>query len=294
MDDGRPVRLEIITPSYAPDVELCADLVASVRRHGPAGVRHRILVPRRDLPLFRRFADGERTVVDAVDTVLPRGLVRVPGQNMWVNLRAPWPPVRGWIAQQLVKLAATAESRADAVLLVDSDTVFVRPFSAADYLDAGGAPLYRLVDAIDGRLPRHLVWDKVARALLGLPSDLRESAHDYICWPCVWEPSIARTLLARVASQTRMPWATAIGRELHFSEMVLYGVYVDEVIGASRPIVHTDGMRCVSYSHEDTLDEADLRRFLDGVGADDLAVMISAKSGTSLDLRRRVLAEYFG
>lgn len=284
--------LEIVTPSYAPDRDLCADLVASVRRHGPEGVRHRILVPRQDLRLFASLADGERVVVESVDAVLPPSLRRIPGQNVWINLRAPWPPVRGWIAQQLVKLAATAASTADAVLLVDSDTVFIRPFTVADYAD--GLPLYRGEGAIDGRLPRHLLWDSRARSLLGLPSHPREIAHDYIGWPCLWEPEIVRGLLRRVADESGRPWATAIGTELHFSEMVLYGVYVDEVIGRDRPVRHTDTMRCVAYSDEDVLDDAALRAFLGTVSADDLAVMISAKSGTSLETRRRALTDVFG
>jgi hypothetical protein len=289
-----PARtLEIVTPSYAPDFELCRDLVASIRRFGPRDVTHRLLVPRRDLELFTPLAEGAHVVVDCADDVLPRWLRRVPGQNVWVNVRAPWPPVRGWIAQQLVKLAAAAASTADAVMLVDSDIVFVRPFTLEDFLVEGEVPLYRLPGAIDGRLPRHLVWDRVARELLGLPGDDRGQADDYISWPCVWAPAIVRSLLAHVERVGGRAWQSVVGRELHFSEMVLYGRFVDDVVGGDRGVAHVTSMHCVNYSNEETLDDTELRALLDGVGRNDLAVMISAKSGTSIGARRAALRDAF-
>ena len=49
-------------------------------------------------------------------------------------------------------------------------------------------------------------------------------------------------------------------------------------------------MRCREYSDEEALDERKLAEFLATVKPDDLAVMISAKSSTSLDLRRKAMA----
>ena len=39
-------RMAVITPSFAPDFELCADLNRSVLAHSPDSVRHHIIVPR--------------------------------------------------------------------------------------------------------------------------------------------------------------------------------------------------------------------------------------------------------
>lgn len=278
--------LEIITPSYAPDYELCRDLVVSIRAHGPGDVRHRIIVPDRDLALFRSLED-DRTVIQRVSDVLPRGLHRVPRLNLWLNLRAPWPPVRGWIAQQIVKLAACAASTAAHALIVDSDVVFVRGFDLDAYLVDGAAPLYRMPDAVDARLPQHLIWDDVAHRMLGVPPRTDATRPDYICWPCLWQPAIARDLLRRVEEVTGRRWWTAVGRELRFSEMVLYGVYVDTVLAPATPT--TTSMHCVPHSDEVALDDAALARFLARLTPDDLAVMISAKSGTSVGLRRERL-----
>jgi hypothetical protein len=48
-------------------------------------------------------------------------------------------------------------------------------------------------------------------------------------------------------------------------------------------------MRCHNHFDEVPLDEAALEDFVAGIGPADLAVMISAKSCTSLEARRRVL-----
>ena len=282
-------RLAIITPSYAPDFELCADLHRSVQALCPPTVEHHIVVPRGDLALFRGLG-GERVQVHDVAEFLPRSFLPLPGVNGWVNARRPFPPLRGWITQQIVKLAAAARLDADVALLVDSDIEFIRPVGPELFLRDGVARFYRKPGAIDERLPRHVIWHHVARRLLGLPPAEPPFA-DYICWPAPWDPAVVRSLLARVEQVTGRPWATAIGAQLHFSEEILYGVFVDEVLGAPATGYATDDMLCPEYSDEVPLDEAGLRKFLDGTGPEDIAVMISAKSGTRLDLRRAAIAE---
>lgn len=280
----------VLTPSYRPDRDLCAALNASVLRHGPAGVRHLVLVPHRDLGAFASLA-GDRTEVRDVREVVPGGLRQVPGLNVWLSPRRPVPPVRGWVAQQLVKLAAAAAATEDVVLLADSDLEFVRPFGPATYAPDGVVPLYRQDDAVTAHLPRHMLWDDVARRLLGLPPFRAGARPDYICWPCVWEPALVRRLLARVEAVTRLPWAVALGRELHVSEMVLYGVYVDEVVGRSTPVRHVADMRCPAHSDEVPLEGDRLAAFRARVRHEDVAVMVSARSGTAPEVRRGIVAD---
>ena len=285
----RAPSMTIITPSYAPDLELCRDLRASLERCAP-GIGHRIIVPRTDLADFASLAGGSATV-DAVDEVMPAGFRKIPLLNVWVNLRAPFPPVRGWIAQQIVKLAAVAGARTDIVLVVDSDVEFLRPFDAATFAPGGRLPLYRLPGAVTPALPRHMIWHNVSRRLLGLPPTQAAALPDYVCWPCAWEPAIVRDMLRRVEVATGRPWAAAIGRELHFSEMILYGVYVDEVLGAD-PGDATSDMRCPSHPDEIPLDRSGLDRFLGSVTQTDVAVMVSAKSGTALEVRREAFGAF--
>lgn len=285
------LSLALITPSYAPDLELCIDLAKSVLRYTSPDVTHYIIVPARDLPAFKRVS-GQRTIVQNARSYLPGSMQKIPGANCWLNLHHPFPPVRGWVAQQIVKLASAAAMDTDVVLLVDSDVVLTREVSGRSFARAGELELFESPNAIDSSLPRHRVWHAVARRLLGLPPITEDKLPDYICWPCAWSPSIVRGMLQRVESVTGKSWATAVGSELHFSEMILYGVYVRDFLGVAASPPVTSSMRCINHSEESALDEAGLRLLVEGAGADDLAIMVSAKSGTPLDVRRRVLTSF--
>jgi hypothetical protein len=274
--------LSIVTPSYRPDLELCRDLNLSLRRFAPPDVVQHVIVPAVDRKMFAGIGE-----LHVVDDYLPRNFFPIPG-NLWINLRRPLPPVRGWIAQQLIKIEAAARSQADVVLFVDSDMVFIRPFSADTFYRNGEIRFYRATEAVHAGLPRHILWHQVARKLLGLPATDRIPLHDYICWPMAWDPKIVRSMLRRVEETTGRQWQSAIAGQLHFSEGILYGVYVDEVLGGAP---FCDGvMLSASYSDEIPFDEKAAEAFISKVSPQEIAVMISAKSGTSLSVRRRALA----
>jgi len=279
--------LEVLTPTYRPDLDLCRDLNRSLRRHGGSAVTHRIVVPRRDLDLIRDLA-GPSTILETAEQYLPRSFWRVPG-NIHVNLRRPVPPVRGWVTQQIVKLSASAASDKSLVVVADSDLVFVKSVDL-DTFRANGSPMfYRLPDGVHAGLPRHVEWHRTARRVLGLPSNVSPPLPDYICWPCAWEPAIVRQMLAHIETVHRPAWQTTLAGCLHLSEMVLYGVFVDEVLGGRDSGVTTQ-MRCLRHTEESAFDTTELARFLEDLSADDIAVMISAKSGTGLAERRAALA----
>jgi hypothetical protein len=282
------MELEVITPSYAPDFELCRDLNASVVKYGGDRVRHTVIVPPRDVPLFSPL-DGERTSVRSADDYLG-GLIRLP-RNLWFNPHRPWVPVRGWIAQQVVKLEAAARSTSDMVVMVDSDIVFVQDFGADSFRGADGRPeFYRANGAIDQSLPRHIMWHDVARRLLGLEPHAGLPLDDYVCCPCGWEPAVVRAMLTEVEQRAGARWQRVIGAQLHFSEMILYGVYVDlrRSDADAREVV--SDMRCHRYYDEVPLDDDGLEHFLGRIRPVDHSVMISAKSGTPLAARRAALA----
>jgi hypothetical protein len=212
----------------------------------------------------------------------------VPGVNAWVNVRRPFPPVRGWIMQQIVKLAAAAEADADVVLLADSDVQFVRPFTPDTFIRDGAVRFYRKPGAVDAGMARHVGWHHTARTLLGLPA-AQPPFTDHIATIVACDPALVRALLDRVRSATGRPWSDVIGSQLHFSEYILFGVFVDEVLGGSS--FASGDSRCHSYWDEVPLDAAGLAAFLAGVGPDDVAVMVSAKSRTPLAVRRQAMRD---
>ena len=82
---------------------------------------------------------------------------------MWLSLATR--PVRGWLVQQLVKLAAASVSTEDVLVHVDSDIVFVRPFDSLAHA-RGAVPLFHVADAINHELPTHVRWHRTAERLL--------------------------------------------------------------------------------------------------------------------------------
>ncbi|MGV7217096.1 DUF6492 family protein [Bradyrhizobium sp. UFLA05-112] len=281
-------RMSIITPSFAPDFELCKDLHRSILEYAPDSVHHHIIVPRSDISLFRRLA-GPRTHIRCEADFLPSSFVPMPLTKFTVNLRRPIPPVRGWILQQVVKLAAVAASEDDVVLLVDSDIELIRPFSVETFIHNETVRFYRKPNEIDQRLPKHVIWHQVARGLLGLK--LAPPPHaDYISSLLAWDPAIVRQMLGRVATVTGRPWATAIAGQLHFSEWTLYGVFVDEALAAPANSFASEDPLCLAYWNEGPLSRQGAIDFIQRAKSTDIAVMISAKSRTPLAVRRAAFA----
>ena len=167
------------------------------------------------------------------------------------------------------------------VLIVDSDVQFIRPFASDTFRRDGVVRFYRKPDEVDDRLPRHVTWHRASRSLLGLPAGGSPPYPDYVAALIACDPLIVRKLLERVESVAGQRWTDVIGRQLHFSEWTLYGVFVDEVLGAPRAFGAEHSL-CHAYWDEVPLTERTLQEFLAATGPDDVAVMISAKSRTPM------------
>jgi hypothetical protein len=281
----------VVTPTYAPDMELFSDLHESVLRCFPDDVRHLVVVTQPDVAPFRRFA-GPRCDVLGVGDVLPGSVRALPLTKLWVNLRRPFPPLRGWILQQLVKLAVAVQVRERVVVTADSDIVFIRPVTVETFAPGGQVRLFRLDDGVDSSLSRHLRWHAVSRSLLGLPPSPPPPLPDYVTALNSWDRDVVARMLARVEEVTGHGWLEAVGKELHFSECMLYGVYADEVEQASG-LVTTADSRCHTYWGSDPLTVDGAAAMISSARPHDVAYMISAKSYTPLDVRRAAHARVF-
>jgi hypothetical protein len=216
-------------------------------------------------------------------------MVGIPGANFWLNLRRPVPPVRGWVMQQVVKLQAAAQIEADTLLLVDSDVLFVRPVTAQMFRQDGLLRFYRKDAGVDARLPRHLIWHDIARDLLGI-SRARPPLPDYISAFNVWDRGTVLAMCDRIQQVTGRPWLDAVAGQLHVSEFILYGVFVDDVLGDQANVAPVESMLCHSYWDPSPLNLDTAERFARAVPDEDVAVMISAKSHTPLEVRRTALS----
>lgn len=278
MDD-----LAVLTPSFRGDAALFADLHRSVLVNTAQSVVHHVVVPPSDAHLFREY-EGTRCRLWTHRDLLPRHFLSIPrASGLTLNLRRPWPPVRGWVVQQIMKMAAAAVMDARAVLIVDSDAVLVREATLDGLTCNGRLWHYRKDCAVTANMERHVLWHNVARRLLGLPADAVPPLPDYISPIIAWDPTVVRSMTAHIADSTGRSWVDAVAGQLHVSEFVVYGVYADHVVGG---MAARDGDLCHNYYHRVPLNRAGAAAFADRLPSNALGVMISSHSETPHDVRR--------
>jgi hypothetical protein len=281
-------ELAVLTPSFAGDAEIFADLHRSVLEFTPEDTVHHVFVPERDKHLFARF-EGPRCRLLTSRELLPARYVRIGKGDSYVNLRAPWPPVRRWVMQQAIKMAAAAQIDADVVVIADSDVVLVRSITLDRFLVGDQRLLFRTDDGVHAGMDRHVIWHRVSRELVGLPPEERLPLPDYVSSFNFWDPATVRAMLARITESTGKDWLDAFTSQLHISEFMLYGVYVDEVQHASGPRLPGDTSICHNDWRRTPMSLEDALAFAEELRPEAVAMMISAKSNTPVDIRRAAI-----
>ena len=208
-----------------------------------------------------------------------------------VNLRHPWPPIRGWVLQQLLKLSASMVLGAEAIVVIDSDVVLVRDVEIGHFQRDEIVRLYEKPGAISTDMTRHMDWTHTAHRLLGIPDAGMALYPDYIGGIVSWDPRIVAMCLDRVEKIAGCSWGTAIGRELHFSEFILYGTYLSHFgTSAQRGFVGSRTL-CHSYWKPSPMTQDDKDQFVGSFTDRDLAVHIQSNSGTAAGLVHEVVIE---
>jgi len=281
-----------VTPSYRLDRGRCALLNRSLEACATS-FEHWIVVDRGDLPLFR-LLESNRTNVVAKEEVLPLWVHRVDTlkiglrSNVWVQARGR--PIRGWLLQQLVKLAVAEWLSADVLVHADSDVVLIRPFSADTVVDAGGrVRLYERPDYVDEALPDHVRWHRSAEKLLGIgPAGL--PMPDFISSLVPWKRQNAVAMLRHLERTTGRHWFRVLANAWHVSEFTLYGRFVRDVLGANGGQFVSSSPLCVDYYKRVPLTAPELTTFLDRVGEEAIAVSLTSTAGMNPDEYAELLA----
>lgn len=255
MSEAKPsIRsIRVVTPSYRGDLERCAALCASFDTFVDPDFHHQVIVPRRDLARFRGLANRRRDIL-CVEEVLPAHALRMPGaKERW--LLAFRYRRRGWLLQQLVKVAAARSARVDAVVFADSDVAFVRPLHASHFLSDGRVRLLRDAGTDHYQIdPNYSKWYRGAERLLDVAVDEPYPAN--FIGPLVsWVPGIVEAMCDHMESVAGRPWLEAVGRlgnGAGFSEYTTYGVFVDRVDpAASARHAETPAALChLSWNHD--------------------------------------------
>ncbi len=266
-------QLALVTCSYQPDFERCARLCASMDafecQHSP----HFIIVPERDRPLFSQLESRHRTVLSTED-VLPAGFSQLPLLRKWWLDNGLW-PIRGWMMQQLTKLSADLVTQCENIMFIDSDIEFIRQLQATRFFQQGALRLHRKPMEMSEGV--HLKWHHAAADLLDLPRQYFGS--DYIAPLATWKRSNLIRLKRHIESCTDRPWQQAVGRRVTVSEYILYGVFVEHVLGIGDS-GHFGSSQDICHS---LWFEGETERFLAGFDAANAPQAVLLQSNIGLD-----------
>ena len=276
----------LITPSFRGDLERCRLLVESAERYVPASVAHYLVIDKRDQAMFWPLVDG-RTELIVVEDIVPFWLRRIPtwvpmGAKVWLNLRGK--PVRNWLLQQIVKLSTNTFATADRFVFVDSDVFFVAPWAPASeptLFREEGPPLFSEFNS---------EWHRVAHRLLGLPEPTVEQQHvSYVGNLLSWRKSSLDQLQQHLTSVGGKNWVQRLAALPTLSEYVLYGVFVERVLGFETAQQWPEStIVCATEWGTQPLDTVALTRFKAAIQPHQVAAMVSAKSSTDVATIRSV------
>lgn len=270
-----------VTPSYRLDRDRCALLNRSLEVCAP-WAEHWIVVDRGDLRAFK-FLENGRTTVVAKEEMLPVWVHRLDTlkvglrSNVWIQSRGL--PMRGWLLQQLVKLAVAEHLDADVLICADSDVVLLRPFAVTSVVDERGRVLlYALPDHVDERLPKHVRWHRSAETLLGVEA-ADPPMPNFISSLIPWKRENVLALLEHVQETTGRHWLRALASAWDVSEYTLYGRFAQDVLGTNAGQLVSPSPLCHDYYKHVPLSAAALDSLLDGIGPEEVAVSLTAKAG---------------
>jgi hypothetical protein len=281
----------IVTASYAPDFERCRLLCETIDRHVTGFERHYILVESRDVALFRGLESPRRVVVDERD-LLPSWLkpfddpVSGGRRRVWLSWRSM--PLRGWHVQQLRRIGIAAHVSEDALVFCDSDVAFLKAFDCGAFWRDGKLRLLRRDDAL--LVPHEgdqKIWSRNAGLVLGI-AEPRISLHDYISTVIAWKRASVVAMCERIEEVRGADWAAAIAARRKFSECMIYGRFVDEILGGEGHFASATEFCRVHWNGEAMSDDQ-FRAFVAGMAPEQVAIGMQSFIGTDLSRIRRVV-----
>ena len=282
----------VVTASYAPDFERCKLLCETMDRYVTGFTRHYILVEHRDVALFRQLEGARRVVIDERD-LLPGWLRPFPDptslfrRRIWLSVRTQ--PLRGWHVQQLRRMAAAFHLRERTLVYCDSDVVFLKDFDCASFRRNEKLRLFRRDNALAQPVAyNHHLWSRNAALSLGLPAE-PPSLHDYITTLIAWDAAAVREMCTLVERRHGRSWIEVIASTREFSECMLYGRYVDDVLSAAGHF-HDQTELCRVYWFGPAPSDALFHDFVAEMGSEQVAIGLQSFIGTDVARIRKLIA----
>ena len=213
-----------MTPTHIGDIEQFAVLRRSIEVFAP-GIPHIALVNTEDCRKFRdRFRGNPSLQILPSAQILPRDLERRRRKSGPKWLTGKWlnkGQIRGWHAQQLMKIFALAKCPYEAVVFMDSDVFICRPLSRDYFFVDGRLKLFRRDAVVNAEC---LDFDISTHDILGNPLHRVQMTelYDYIFSPTCFRRSSAVRLLAEFEARERK-WVKRFLEQKRPSEYNLLG-----------------------------------------------------------------------
>ena len=223
----------IITASYAPDFERCKILCESIDKYASGYECHYLLIAAPDLQLFSQLESPKRKILTDRQ-LLPWWLYRPPkflspqGRRIWLSPLTL--PLHGWHTQQIMRIAVAMHLETDGLLYCDSDTALTKPFDVGSIWNGDTIRFWREDNGALNAEDDHLLWKAQAgRTLCVRPA--HQLDHNYVCGFVTWKRQTILDMCAHIEKMHGRSWVSVIGSSRKFSECMLYGAYVDAVLG---------------------------------------------------------------
>jgi hypothetical protein len=281
-----------ITPSYAPDFQRCKLLCWSIKQFVSFPVEHYIVVDKKDLNLFQQLADSNTRILTK-EEILPSWIKRISffgKKNIWLNLKGyksgEW-LLRGWLIQQMVKLAAAQYVEQEVLIFVDSDVAFIDFFDVHTLINKDKVRLLRVEHSTDMDNEIGRKWKNSAKKLLGLP--FQNSYYDfYVSQIVTWRRDNLIQLYKLIEENFEQDWLEVISGVKDLSEYVLYGIFANYVIGENSGHYDEHLQKiCWCYWDDNPMSHEKLKEFFqEARSSSHKAVMISAKSSIDLSIEQ--------
>ena len=200
--------LALYCKSYCTDLRRLLRLVESIASYNQTNIPVYVSVPEADLALFREHLGNA-----AVSLISDESILRAsPGLDPMRVAK-----MHGAVSQQVVKSEFWRLGLADAYVCLDSDAIFIRPFSAQDFLAADGYP-YTMLDEAHDLLEaalkhgRRRIVDAFAReaALVQEKFGRQGRRYSFGPFPLVWHRKVWESLDRNYLQPRSMSFADAI------------------------------------------------------------------------------------
>lgn len=225
-------KIAFVTQTYKPDFPQCKLLCKSMDLFADS-FDHYIFVNDEDFKYFGCLNYGRHHVFKK-STILPWYFIRIPfkilGHHFYVS---PFTmPMREWIMQQICKLGifeVIGESY-DAVLNIDSESVFFKPFDINVIIKGNKYRMYRTENT-----SLEVAHNDYCKAIVSffnnsIPKDILFK-YNYMDMPMCFERSNLTIMLSEIAKNNIFKsWKFLLANTYRFSENYTYGNFCANVL----------------------------------------------------------------